>query len=122
MKTIIKATAIAALSFASAAFAADGTSVSVGEVHQIQNATGSYQEMDLGSVVGDKKNGTTWSNVHIDKVVQEQYGANNYQYMIVGRNNGEFAANTQTNVWAGTLHQTQGGSNSTQSMKIGNLE
>jgi hypothetical protein len=124
MKAIIKSAAIAAtFAFAGSVFAADGTNVTIGEGNQIQNAVNSEQIMDLGSIVGKKQNGKTTSKVIIDRVTQKQSGTNNHQFMVVGRNDGEFATETYTNVYARSLYQDQtGGANSVQAMKIGNVE
>ena len=125
MKAVIKLAAIAAtFAFSGSLYAADGSNVTInGQATQIQNAVGSEQEMDLGSIVGKKQNGATTSSVIVNNVTQKQAGTNNHQFMIVGRNTGEFAADTYTNVRANSLYQEQaGGANSVQRMKIGNVE
>ena len=125
MKAIIKSAVIAAsFAFVGSVFAADGSNVTInGSATQIQNAVGSEQEMDLGSIVGKIQNGKTTSSVTVNNVTQKQAGTKNHQFMTVGRNTGEFAADTYTNVSANSLYQEQvGGANSVQKMKIGNVE
>lgn len=122
MNAILKSAAIVALAFASVAYADDGARVTVEEARQRQDGNFNMQEMDLGSVVSKKQNGTTHSNVYVRKATQDQRGDGNGQAMIVGRNNGGFATTTWTDVKAGELSQVQGGAGNGQRMKIGELE